>query len=73
MDQLGKWLVVFGAGLVVIGLVIWGLARIGFRGLPGDIAYKSDHVQVYFPIVTCLVLSALLTAGFWIWKWLHKG
>lgn len=66
----GKLLVVMGLTITAIGIVLWLLGRSGFRGLPGDIVYESDHVRVYFPIVTMLMLSALLTAVFWIWRWL---
>jgi hypothetical protein len=38
----------------------------GLGKLPGDIAFKGKNVQFYFPIVTCLVLSAVLTLVFWV-------
>ena len=59
-------LVAGGLLLLVAGLAVWGLGRLGFRGLPGDIAYRGENVQVYFPIVTCLVISILLSAIFWL-------
>ncbi len=73
MPQVGKTLVLLGAVLILIGAVVWVLGRLGFRGLPGDIRYESDHLRFYFPIVTCLVLSALLTIGFWLWRWISRG
>ena len=39
----------------------WGLGR-----LPGDIAYKGKHTTIYFPIVTCIVISVVLTLVFWL-------
>ena len=73
MAQMGKLIILFGVVLVVIGVVVWGLGRLGFRGLPGDVRYESDHVRFYFPVVTCLLLSAVLTLGAWLWRWLsHK-
>ena len=72
MPNIGKLLVLLGCVLVVVGLVVWGLGRLGFRGLPGDIRYESDGVRFYLPVVTCLVLSALLTAAMWLWQWLHR-
>lgn len=66
MTQIGRLMVVAGLALAGIGLVVWLLGRLGFRGLPGDVRYESEHVRVYFPIVTCIVLSVLLTAGFWL-------
>ncbi len=72
MTEVGKILVIAGLALVLLGAAIWGLSRIGFRGLPGDIYYESDNVRIYFPIITCLVLSLLLSALVWLWLWLSQ-
>lgn len=69
MELFGRLLVIVGAALVLLGLVVLLLDRLGFRGLPGDIHYRGDHVEIHFPIVTCLVLSLLLTALFHLWRW----
>jgi hypothetical protein len=72
MSNVGKLLIVAGLLMAVVGLVVWGLGRAGFRGLPGDIRYESDNVRFYFPIVTCIVLSVILTAIMWLWQWLGR-
>jgi hypothetical protein len=72
MAPLGKFLILFGVVLMAIGGVVWGLGRLGFRGLPGDVRYESENVRFYFPIVTCLVLSALLTGLIWFWRWMGR-
>jgi ribose/xylose/arabinose/galactoside ABC-type transport system permease subunit len=67
--QLGKFLVILGVLLVVAGLLLMAGPKFSFPGLgrlPGDIAYKGKNWQFYFPIVTCLVLSVVLTLVFWI-------
>ena len=67
--HLGKFLVILGVLLVVAGLLLMAGAKFSFLGLgrlPGDITYKGKNVQVYFPIVTCLVLSVVLTLVFWL-------
>ena len=67
--QLGKFLVIVGVLLVAAGLLLMAGAKFSFFGLgrlPGDIAYKGKSVQFYFPIVTCLVLSVVLTLVFWV-------
>jgi hypothetical protein len=69
MTDVGKMLVFFGLLLTAVGILVWLLGRIGFRGLPGDIRYQGQHVQFYFPIVTCIVLSILLTLAMWLWRW----
>lgn len=72
MNDAGKVLMILGAALLVVGAAVWGLGRAGFRGLPGDLRYESDHVRVYFPIVSCIVLSLLLSAALWLWQWLSR-
>ncbi len=72
MPQIGKCLMVLGLALAAVGLVVWGLCRIGFRGLPGDIRVETRNVKIYFPIVTCIVLSVFLTLAMWLWTWFHR-
>jgi len=69
MTQMGKIIAAAGLVLVVVGLALWGLGRMGFRGLPGDIRIEGRHTRIYFPIVTSLVLSAVLTLLLWLWHW----
>jgi hypothetical protein len=67
--QLGKFLVIVGVLLVAVGLFMMTGSRFSFFGLgrlPGDIVFKGKNAQFYFPIVTCLVLSAVLTLVFWL-------
>ncbi|MGO9274658.1 MAG: DUF2905 domain-containing protein [Terriglobia bacterium] len=67
--HLGKMVVIAGIALVVVGLLLMAGSRVSFFGLgrlPGDIAYKGKHVTFYFPIVTCLLLSAVVTLIFWL-------
>jgi hypothetical protein len=70
MTDMGRFVIFAGIGITILGIVIWGLGRAGFRGLPGDIAYQGQNVRFYFPIVSCIVLSILLTGGMWLWRWL---
>jgi len=69
MSDLGKIIMLTGGALLILGGIVWLLGRSGFRGLPGDIVYQSGHARFYFPIVTCIVLSAVLTALMWLWNW----
>jgi hypothetical protein len=71
MAELGKWLVLTGLALAAVGAVVWGLGRSGFQGLPGDIRIEGEHGRFYFPIVTCIILSAILTGVLWIWRWFN--
>lgn len=68
--NLSKWLVIAGIVLVALGLIVWLFAKAGIPlgKLPGDIQYKSGKVQIYFPIVTCIILSIFLSLLFWLFK-----
>jgi len=68
----GKILILVGIALAIIGAIVWGLGRAGFHGLPGDVSYQGRNVRIYFPIVSCIVLSVLLTLGMWVWQWLRS-
>jgi hypothetical protein len=72
MENVGKLLLGLGVALVVVGGAVWGLARLGFKGLPGDVKYESDRVRVYFPIVTCLVISLVATGVMWLVQWFRN-
>lgn len=72
MSDVGKFLVIAGLSLALVGAAVWGLGRAGFRGLPGDFRYETEHVRVYFPIVTCIVLSVLASIGMWVWQWFTR-
>jgi hypothetical protein len=73
--QLGRLLVIAGVILVALGLLFMAGSKFSFfrlGSLPGDIAYKGKNFQFYFPIVTCLVLSGLITLVLWIISLLTK-
>lgn len=73
--QLGRFLVIAGVILVALGLIFMAGSRFSFFALgrlPGDIAYKGKNFQMYFPIVTCLVLSVVLTLVFWVISFLTR-
>lgn len=72
MTEIGKVLVALGLGVAVLGLALWGLGRLGFRGLPGDIRVEGAGFRFYFPIVSCVVLSLVLTGAAWLWQWLCR-
>ena len=68
MISLGKLLILFGGVLVVVGIVVVlaGRANLPLGRLPGDIVYRGKNTSFYFPIVTCIVLSVLLSLVMWI-------
>jgi hypothetical protein len=68
MTGLGKLLILFGGILVLLGVVITlaGRANLPIGRLPGDIVYRGKNTSFYFPIVTCILLSVLLSLIMWI-------
>jgi len=65
--SLGRILTVVGLGIVAVGLLVMlgeklGLPRPG--RLPGDIVWRGKNSTFYFPVVTCIVISVLLTLVF---------
>jgi len=59
---LGRGLIYLGLGVAAIGGLVLVLGRVfDFGNLPGDLAYRGEHVQVYVPIGTMIVLSLVLT------------
>ena len=65
----GKLLLFLGVILVVAAVVLIVSNRfpwIGLGRLPGDIVVKRENFSFYFPIVTCILVSVLLTLVFWL-------
>jgi hypothetical protein len=56
---MGKFLVIAGAVVMAIGLVVWAGFPLG--KLPGDFMVRRGPVTFYFPLVTSIVISIVLT------------
>ena len=61
-----RWLVAIGLVLVFVGLLWPLLSKIGLGRLPGDIVIERGNVRFYFPIVTCLIISIVLSFFLWL-------
>jgi uncharacterized protein YybS (DUF2232 family) len=69
MNDLGKLLVVVGLVITVIGALLWSGIGKGWLGrLPGDIHYSKGDFSFHFPIVTCLLISIILTLLLWLFR-----
>ena len=64
----GRMLIILGILLVAAGLLFTLGERLPFRigRLPGDIVFRGRNTTFYFPIVTSILLSLILTLLFWI-------
>lgn len=67
-QQLGRTLLIVGGVLIVVGALFYFGGKLPFRfgRLPGDIVHRGQHSTFYFPLVSCLVISVLLTFILWI-------
>ena len=62
LRELGKYVVIIGVIITLVGLVMWsGFAPKWLGRLPGDIRIEREHSAFYFPIVTCIILSIVLS------------
>jgi membrane protein implicated in regulation of membrane protease activity len=63
-----RLLIIAGAILLAAGLLWPWLGHLGLGRLPGDIAVERPHFRLYFPWVTCLVISVVLTLLIWLFR-----
>ena len=62
MEALGRMLIIFGVLLVVVGLLVYAGPGVPLLGkLPGDIRIERPGFRLYFPLTTCLLLSAVVS------------
>jgi hypothetical protein len=73
LNEVGKWLVLTGLALALLGGVLWLIGRVPFLGrLPGDIRIETDGVSCFIPLATSILLSLLLTLLLNLIRALHK-
>jgi len=63
LTHLGRWLLLAGFGLMLVGGIVWLLGRSGLPlgRLPGDLHFETSGVSCFIPLATSLLLSVLLT------------
>lgn len=69
MNPVAKLLIIGGIVLVVIGL-LWqvGGRFLPLGRLPGDIVVEKENMRFYFPVVTCIVISILLSLAGYLFR-----
>ena len=67
---MGRFLILAGVALALLGLIVIGADRAGIHlgRLPGDIRIEGKRGGFYFPIVTCIVLSVVLSLISWLFS-----
>ena len=63
---MARWLVIFGILCIVLGLAWPWIEKLGLGRLPGDLHIERDGFHFYFPIVTCLIISAVVSLLLWL-------
>jgi Protein of unknown function (DUF2905) len=72
--ELGKSLLIIGVLIAILGGLVFASGKLPFRlgRLPGDIAYQGKNGGFYFPVVTCILLSVLLTLVMWLVNYFRR-
>jgi Protein of unknown function (DUF2905) len=69
VQDLGKLIFILGIVLTLTGAVMWKTGGLGGLGrLPGDLVIQKGSSSFYFPIVTCVVISLVLTLVSWLFR-----
>lgn len=73
LNPLGKILIITGVVLVIIGAVLMWFGKIPLPGkLPGDIVVRKRNLTIYFPIVTSVFLSIILSVILYFFNQVKK-
>lgn len=68
IQYLARMLIVLGIGITLFGVFLYFGGRLGIGRLPGDIYIKREGFTFYFPIVTCILASIVLTVIFSLFR-----
>jgi len=63
-----RFLIILGAALLVVGLGWPWLSKLGIGRLPGDIHIERDGFSFHFPIVSCVIVSIVLSLLIWLFR-----
>jgi hypothetical protein len=63
---MARGLITLGLVILVVGLLWPYLSRLGLGRLPGDIVIERGNMTFYFPLMTCLLVSLLLSLVLWV-------
>jgi Protein of unknown function (DUF2905) len=65
---MSRFLIVLGLVILALGLLWPLLGRLGLGRLPGDIVIQRGNLSFYVPLVTCVIISVLLSVVFWLFN-----
>lgn len=71
-QQIGKWLILAGILVAVLGALMVLLGRVGLFRLPGDLQFGGRNWRIYFPIASCIIISIILTLILWLINYFRR-
>jgi DUF2905 family protein len=66
--DIGRLLIVLGGVLLVAGIALVAAGKLGLGRLPGDFVYRKGNFSFYFPLMTSILLSVVLTLLLWVFR-----
>ena len=63
-----RLLITLGILLLALGVLWPWLSKLGLGRLPGDIVIEREHGRFYFPLMTSLIVSLVLSLLFWLFR-----
>jgi hypothetical protein len=71
-QQIGRWLILAGIVVVMLGALMVLLGKVGLFKLPGDLQFGGKNWRVFFPIASCIILSIVLTLILWLINYFRR-
>ena len=65
---MGRWLILLGIALVVLGIAWPWLAKLGLGRLPGELRIEREGFGFYFPLTTSLIVSIVVSLLLWLFR-----
>lgn len=66
--EIGRLLIVLGGVLLLAGVALTFFGRLGLGRLPGDFVYRRGNFSFYFPLMTSILLSIILSLLLWLFR-----
>jgi len=71
-QQMGKWLIAAGIIIVLLGVLMMVLGRMGLFKLPGDLQFGGKNWRIYLPIASCIIISIVLVLILWLINYFRR-
>ena len=71
-QQFGKWLISIGGIIVLMGVLLVALGKVGLFRLPGDLEFGSKNWKVFIPLGSSILISVILTLILWLISYFRR-